>query len=514
MTPTKQPYRIQAPNATAVNVLRSWLRAVNVPLLPRKAGCDLAVTGKDGTPLFVQVSMNPDEPTKDGVLKVLARDVTGKKIEVALAAFHQITDAAGYDRAQPLDRGAGPELNEQGNPKKLHYSDEDFLVAMRHNEFRRSPNPPADRWQQYRPTIDKTVWAFLRNNFELAARHTLGYDDLASYARCWVVNFCARYEIQNPKNNDNEKLLYVYLEQRLRELRSILQKKERSMMPDVETLSLALYGRPHVDTEVTPSIDDEEVEEIDLEYVARRCELDTSTPEARRESAGKKLAELLDQLPHDQLVETLQTAAANRFFDITARKEASRRLKEHVGACASCIAKSQKEVGDALGLYELDLLPQADLLSTLRCLTQHVGEGITKTTTVATEMRISARQISYYRHAGRLLELFGADDALLPRGEELLATDVGTKEENDVFGEAIRSSPAMAVFEWFFAKDATHEELMAFILAHFKIAPSTARRRANCLMRWKKTVGTSPQLRVEEDEDLTGDDAGSVEEQL
>lgn len=337
-------YCVQGRNATAVNILRSWLNAVNIPNKPSGVpGFDLTVAGVNGE-VEVQVCLRPDETMTGEGIQVLAGEVTGKKSAKALAAFHKITDAAGYPRQKPVDRGVEPELNEQGNPRKLHYKDEEVLVAIRHNEFRRAPNPPKNRWEQYRLTMEKTSWAFLRLNFELCARHGLGIDDLLSYARCWTVNFCAGYETPTPVYCDNERKLYAYLRQRFAfDLRPILLKKERSMLPDAETVSLALYGRPDPSDgfpgsvrgePLTPA--QEEVEEIDYDYIARNCELDTSSPKARRESAAKKLGELLSALSHDRMVEVLKETAASTFFDFVTRKEASRQLRLHATSCGSC----------------------------------------------------------------------------------------------------------------------------------------------------------------------------------
>ena len=360
-----QPYYVQKRNATAVNILRAWLNAVGVPTAPaQEEGYDLLVGALDGGEVAVQVALHPDESGLGGAVKVLAGDLTGKKVERALAAFHQVTDAAGYDRAQPFDRGVDPELNEKGNPRKLHYRDEDFLVAIRHNEFRRAPNPPEDRWKQYRPTIEKTSWAFLRNNFELCARNGFDIGDLLTYARAWTVNFCGRYEAAEARYFDNERKLHVHLQQRfLYDLRPILEKKERNVLPDAETVSLALYGRPDC-TVTAPGSgygerlpeDVGEVEEVDYAYVERHCELDTSTPAARRASAAAKLEELLGQLPHDRLVEVLADTAKSVFFDSVTRKEAARRLRLHTEGCASCHVGIEEHedlaAGDPLSVEE------------------------------------------------------------------------------------------------------------------------------------------------------------------
>lgn len=355
----KQNYTIQAPNATAVNVLRSWLRAVNVPVSTSKLpGFDLVVEGRFGD-VEVQVTKRRDETlTGDGV-QVLAGDITGRSPATALAAFHKVTDAAGYERRTPVNRGAEAELNAKGNVRKLHYKDEDFLVTIRHTQFRRSPNPPESVWKKYKDAIEKTSASFLRSNFELCVRNGLTIDDVMTVARCFVVNFCSQFEIPEEQTTfcDNERKCYQYLKQNLylddnSSLRAMLLKKERSTLPDAETVSIALFGSPDADTEVSP---DAEGEEVDYDYVAKHCELDTSSPSARKTSAASKLGELLASLPHDQMVELLANAAKNTNFDFTTRKEAARQLRIHATACDSCLP------GDA-GIEEDEDLAGSDTL--------------------------------------------------------------------------------------------------------------------------------------------------------
>lgn len=352
-------YTIQAPNATAVTILRTWLKSVGIPVRTSKApGFDLTVTNILDEALEVQVTRRKDETLLGPGIQVLAGDFTGKKTSVALAAFHRITDEAGYDRTQPVNRGAEPALNEKGNPRKLHYKDEEFLVAIRHTEFRRAPNPEANRWLKYKATMEKTANGFLRQNFELCARFGLTADDVMQYARCYVVNFCSRYEIPEEETTffDNERKCFSYLRQRFNsDLRAILLKKQRSTMPDAETVSIGLFGKTDADPEVSP---DTVEEDTDFDYIAKHCELDISSPVARRTSAASKLTELLQQLPHDQRIELLRAASANTSFDTVTRREAMRQLRLHIAGCESCASdtgvEEDKDLAgtDALGAAE------------------------------------------------------------------------------------------------------------------------------------------------------------------
>jgi hypothetical protein len=355
----KQNYTVQAPNATAVNLLRSWLTAAGISSRSSKSpGFDLVVTTATGADLEVQVSKTCN--LLGAGTYVSAAALTGRSPSAALKAFHDLTDVAGYDRRQPINRGAGGALNEKGNTRKLHYKDEDFLVTIRHTQFRRSPNPPESRWAKYKAVIEKTSAAFFRKNFDLCVRNNLTVDDVMTYARCYVVNFCGQFEIPEEQTTscDNERKCFEYLKQNLfldgaSSLRAMLLKKERSTLPDAETVSISLFGTVDADTEVSPDV---EGEEVDYDYIAKHCELDVSSPTKRKESAASKLGELLKSLPHDQMVELLRNAASNTSFDFVTRKEAARQLRLHSQSC-SCDASD-------VGVEEDEDLAGSDSLST------------------------------------------------------------------------------------------------------------------------------------------------------
>lgn len=381
-------YCIQARNATAVNILRSWLRAANVPTAPAAPGFDLAVVDVLSEVQQVKVVMK-DEPAAPTGITVQASDITGRKESVALAAFYTITDSAGYERVAPINRGGNVRLNEKGNPRKLHYKDEGFMVSIRHTEFRRSPNPADDRWKQYKAVMEKVVWKFFQSNYEMCCRQAVDIKDLLQVARCLMVNFCARYETPTPVWNDNERKFYRYLQQRFHyDVRAIMVKSERSLMPDSDTvrtalacdseaspdptdayvaaldapeedlsLARAIFAGSSTDASIPESLD--VADEVDEDYIERHCVLDTSSTSARRSSAAAKLTDLLANMPHDSMVRVLREASENFAFDFVTRKEAYRQLRLHEQKCDSCAsvqsgAEEDEELAgtDSLGAEE------------------------------------------------------------------------------------------------------------------------------------------------------------------
>jgi hypothetical protein len=501
------PYAEQPRNATAVNVLRSWLTAIGVTHKPSKVrGCDICVDRRDGGVLEVQVVMGEEEKNLEGAVRVRAHEITGKASQKKLDAFWRVTDAAGYERKRPVDRGQEPELNEQGNPKKLHYRDDFDLVAFRHTETRWSPDPDDSKWVQYKPTMEKVSWGFLKMNSKLCERVKFDIDDVMQYARMWLINYCARYEVPNPVHFDNERKCYRYLQQRFNnDLRSLLLKKLRSTTPDAETVSIALFGTPDADPEVSP---DGAEEEIDQDYIERHCELDTSTPQARRRSATAKLKELLEELPHDQLVDTLQRTAANESLDWTARKEAGRWLNAHEKGCKECSPgttaapttprtrwEKPKPAGKKPPAPRMPeskdgaRIPQANRLDMVRRLVDCVRMGKTDSHELSEACGFSTRQAGYYRHAAEVLGFLDGD-GVTRSGSMLLKTTACSDEETAALREGIMNAEALRQVAWFFRDgDRDVSELAAFLMTTFAMAEATAKRRAAGLNCWRRHLG-------------------------
>lgn len=371
-------HRFPKKNAVAVNILRSWLSAVGVPVrVSDTPGFDLTVGDRTGNEVEVMVAVKDDEALPGPGVQVVAGAFTGRQEQRALAAFHKVTAATGWGTPRPLDRGAGVPINEEtGNPRKLFYQNEEFLVAIRHNEFRRSPNPPVARWRQYQNAMNWVVWRFYYKNIDLCQRQKMDFEDVMQYARCFMVNFCSRYERATTTNAAyklkaaNEGLFMEYLRQRLSGLHQIMVKKDRRNVPDEDAVRRAFgsdamkchpspadayqlaLDHPKELAEVRaiwrgekegeiPALFTEEP--VDQAYLARNCELDTTTFAARRSSARTKLAELLGKLPHERLLAVLQGAATDTEQDFVVRKEAHRQLRTHAKSCKLCDFGVQKE---------------------------------------------------------------------------------------------------------------------------------------------------------------------------
>lgn len=330
-------------DSKALKILKTWLRAVQIPFrVGTVTESDVVVKSRAGQEVGVSIR----EGGKIAALYMNATDLTHRSVKRAVAAFANLQTELGYKPQSPVNRGEGPE-------GKAHYADEPELVMLKHTELRRAPNPTPEQLRQYVPTVDKATWRFLRSNSQLCADNMYGFDDLKIYAMMWTVNYIGLYEIDGADENENEKLLFSYLSQRFTgELRGTLLKKQRSVLPMLDEAFIGTRGRTY-DYGNKAAWEGEEVvleDGDDREYVSRHCHLDTTTSSTRKASAAKLLLEQLGNLPHDSLVEVLQTAAGNDRIDMDARKEAARRLKEHVVQCQDCRHLKLSELASGCGI--------------------------------------------------------------------------------------------------------------------------------------------------------------------
>jgi hypothetical protein len=362
-------YKKQPKNATATNQITNWLKAVSVAVKPSTTpGSDLVVTNKAGQEVEIKVGVSADDarPAVEHLF-VLAKELTHRNKGIALKAFHSVTEAIGFGSPKPIDRGAILD-------KKAHFDDSFELVAMRHAEFRKVPNPSTEDYAAYEKVISKAVNRFLYINTKICRRHGLDFGDLKTYAQIWTANFLGLYKVADPQNNDNERKLYAHLCQRFGNFVEVLLKKERSCIPDLQTTSVALFGRPYEAPSTTGSRagqlywdegDHEalEVSEADAEATfAETTYAELSVPASsdyslveeeeqeqkvsdakRRTLAQKALKAEFAKLDHDTLVTLLTEAVGNGALCFDARTEARKQLRLHTAGCASCAAKIQEQ---------------------------------------------------------------------------------------------------------------------------------------------------------------------------
>lgn len=332
-------------NFRALNVLKSWLRANQIPFSGAKDDADLVVSGKTGDVPVRVLAENASQ--LDGAIDIVATDLMHRNRDVALKSYHVLTEAAGFGSPMPFDRGEEPE-------QKPLSTDDEFLVGIRHTEVRRSPNPDPAKFAEYDKVLHKAVWTFYNVNRDFCRRIGYSVEDLMSYAQTMLISFCARTEDESLPRSENEKTLYVYLRQRFAEIYKIMTQKDRSMTPDADTVSIALLNKSYradmnlgFEYENDPrDVEGDELmvrmlgskgsEPSDAEYRNRKRQLDCSSPTKRKSSASKMLRARLEAMPHDDMVELLTTSTKNILIAPDARREAGKQLKKHNAACTIC----------------------------------------------------------------------------------------------------------------------------------------------------------------------------------
>jgi hypothetical protein len=345
-----QAYKQPKQNWFAVNVARSWLAAVGIKVTESGTpGCDLLIPSADGGPPIELALVASFDATPDvDCLAVLATEIGNAKLNIALDAFHVITEVAGHGRPTPVDRGIAP-------PQKEYYGQDMFFVASRHQQFRASPNLSKHITKTYEPTVMRACRGVFARNTKLCLRHGFGVDDLATYAWIWTHIFFHRYQVAKPthKNgDDNQRLLTQHLKQRFSEFIKLVMQYGRSAFPSVQDAEIALLGRVADASEYVgrglrskefsdgaghdfqnpigysfdPRSPEEPVDENAKEISASR----------RRRAAVKLLNAALEDLPHDDMVHRLKEAAESPQRDYSTKREARRRLLVHFKSCPMC----------------------------------------------------------------------------------------------------------------------------------------------------------------------------------
>ncbi len=312
--------------------LKTWLTAVNIAYQDTTAG--LVVTSKNGDPIPVDL----EGSRRPNSIAVKGRDLTSRDLGKSLKAFQGLQLALGYEPKAPVDRGPIP-------TQKMHYARDFELVAMRHSEFRRVPNPKTADLAQYKVVVDKATWKFYRKNQQVCGDHGYDVGDLRTYAYLWTTNYLGLYDRPEKAQEERERFLCHFLGQRFAEFYKQLKKKKRNTLPMLDDAFIAAHGRPYEygsksnwfssgeEDQESPEeawIAEEEAEEApkkNRSYAKRT---------AARDEASAILTERLKDMDHDAMVALLSGAVENDRIHQDARREASRRLRAHTTVCTKC----------------------------------------------------------------------------------------------------------------------------------------------------------------------------------
>lgn len=239
-----------------------------------------------------------------------------------------------------------------GETIKIRARDEFELVAFRHAELRRVPNPDPVRLKFYEPTIASACANFYRRCKNLCDDSMYQIDDLKSFAYVWAINYIGLYQLSSDEGDQNLKLLRTYLNQRFNELRKLLWKKNRNVLIHYDEAAIVLTGtvfneiplrqrkaqllNPEDFSNIVDFISVPESQPLDQAYLNRHRGYETNSVEKRKENASKALEEGLAKLGHDKMLEVLIEARDNVRVHPDAQKHAGKKLREHTENCEQC----------------------------------------------------------------------------------------------------------------------------------------------------------------------------------
>lgn len=355
------------PEVQGVHILKSYLLALKIPFVVGAKPNELLVQTKDGSAAVDVVVGQTDDINK---VKIDPLVISSFKLNEALSALHTVTEAAGYGKPQPLDRGAAP-------TGRVNYLDNFEDVYLRHSIFRRSPNKTAEDLEPYMPTIKRCARKAMyrwKNVFQ-----AMGFSegDLLTTGMVYTISYLHHY-CYAPDQIDNIKLLTDYLKQRFGEMAKITFKKALNATCLPQAVQHATVSNGEEEISFIDAYAESEEASPDEEYEEETFALmypDGSAHTLKVENDGfLGLNMVVDgrQLRHDearQLVEQMRTGAVKKERVVTdapppeeseevvqSRRKAAR---EELIAKLSAMPQEQREVLLGYAAFSRDYAPDA-----------------------------------------------------------------------------------------------------------------------------------------------------------
>lgn len=166
--------RSKDPIFVAVNVATSWLSHVGIPN-QRLARDRILSAGK-------QVVFYDGAPSGEADIFLNSREMASPDLDTSLAAFWQLTEAAGRGRPRPVraavERGA---------------QDDSLSRALRLTEFQQAPPLKPEDMAFYDPVVRGTLSKWYRRNRTSLEVAGITREDLLNAGILWATNFHHRY---------------------------------------------------------------------------------------------------------------------------------------------------------------------------------------------------------------------------------------------------------------------------------------------------------------------------------
>ncbi len=138
-------------------------------------------------------------------------------------------------------------------------------------------------------------------------------------------------------------------------------------------------------------------------------------------------------------------------------------------------------------------VPQADDIAKIRAVIEVVAEGESRTASVAKRLAISERHAAYRLHAARILQALSLEEGrwrIEAAGQELLNRPHDDPTERDWWRRAIGTNRIISTLapQLLGTKAPSTEDIADRIVKYSGLAPATAERRAQTLVRWRRDL--------------------------
>lgn len=190
----------------ATHMMKSWLRSMGIPFAAE--GSNIVVNG-------VPVTFGKPGKNFDGIA-FKPSDITSPDPKVVFETLHKVTEAAGFGRPMPVDRG---EMRSENVTYHDHYED----IYLRHRHLYRTPNPAPEDVAKYRHVVRRAAEkAFFRFNL-IATSVGFEVDDLYNIGLLHLGVFLHHYAYEDDEKNF--RICSAFLRQRFEEWAGTTAKK-------------------------------------------------------------------------------------------------------------------------------------------------------------------------------------------------------------------------------------------------------------------------------------------------
>lgn len=160
---------------------------------------------------------HPEAPDFKSFILVDSKDLISFDLEKSLGALHKVTEACGYGKPLPFDRGEKPD-------ERINYNDNFEDVYLRHSLFRRVPDATPEQMEPYMATLKSCARKSLFKWQSSFRAMGFGEEDLINIGQIYLMSFIHFYATSEDIN-ENKKLLVAFLKQRFGEAAKIIFKK-------------------------------------------------------------------------------------------------------------------------------------------------------------------------------------------------------------------------------------------------------------------------------------------------